>query len=190
MIGILITGCVFTDFVDKVFPEEKEDLVDYKEEEIRDIPDTSRLEVDEVLYATEKDIRKTSAKIKINGEYITEEEKGEVIHVPTIYLGDRLLVPIQSLRDELDLKMEWTAGGMRPEIDIRYKNTVIKLISGTNRFYITEIGDGTKETRELLGQTPNIEFENRFYVPIRFISEIFSIDVKWMDELNEVHLEI
>lgn len=188
VVMIMLTGCILSDIVDTIFPEDVEELEEYIPEGIEEKIDTSNLETDEEIFANKQDIKKTSVKIKLNDKYLKEDYEGEEIYVPTIYLKDRLLIPLQSLRDELDMTLDWKAGGIRPEIAVRYKNTIIKLISGTNKFYITLVGDGIKEEKVVLATTPNIEFEGRFYVPVRFISENFNIKVEWKNDLNEVHL--
>jgi CubicO group peptidase (beta-lactamase class C family) len=109
--------------------------------------------------------------VKIDGEVVNFPDAK-----PFINEDSRTLCPIRFIAENLGADVEWNGGAKT--VLITKESTEILLTIGDN----TAIVNGTEKTFDTVPQI----FENRTYVPLRFISETFNMDVDWDGETKTV----
>jgi len=159
--------------------ETTEESINYEDTE-----KTRYLEVNERIDYNLEDIKETDIKIYHNGKKLQRIEKnseGErLVDVDVIQLKDRTLVPLQYLREPLGFKMIFDGAGKRPSIEVVYKDTSIKFKVDTNEFTkIFNNNDKVPIIDIVYTETPSIEYNDKIYVPTRFLAENFDIEVEF-----------
>ena len=108
--------------------------------------------------------------IRVNGEYIITDSE------PVINSG-RTYAPIRAIADSLGAeRVEWDNGTARVEID----NKVVTVSIGSKTAYV----NGSAITMHGAAFIRN----NRTFIPIRAMSDIFGAEVNWDDEYKNVEL--
>ncbi|HIY21607.1 MAG TPA: copper amine oxidase N-terminal domain-containing protein [Candidatus Flavonifractor merdigallinarum] len=109
--------------------------------------------------------------VTLDGEYLSFDTM-------PIAQNDRILVPLRGIAEALDFTVTWdqttnravcTKGDTRIEVEI-----------GTTNAWV----DGAERPQDV----PSIAYQNRTYVPLRFFSESFGLNVNWNGERNTAEL--
>lgn len=115
-----------------------------------------------------------------NTQDIVVEIDGQVVDFPDakpfINQDSRTLCPIRFIAENLGADITWD--GETRTVLITKESTEILLTIGDNNALV----NGTEKTFDTVPQI----FEDRTYVPLRFISEAFNMDVDWNNETRTV----
>lgn len=120
-------------------------------------------------------VTQTKITIQLNGKVLTFDSEPR-------NMNGRTLVPITSLAKELGAITEWN-----PET----KSVTITLLSKTEKRTIyLKIGQAVAlvDGVEVKMDTPAAIYENRTFVPLRFISENFGAKVDWEEKTRTIKI--
>src|SRR5690554_4727601 len=114
-----------------------------------------------------------SFQVVANSQDIVVKIDGQAVDFPDakpfINEDSRTLCPVRFIAENLGAEVEWN--GANKTVLITKESTEILLTIGKN----TALVNGTEKDFDTVPQI----FENRTYVPLRFISEAFNMDVDW-----------
>ena len=97
---------------------------------------------------------------------------------PFIDKNGRTQVPIAALAQILNVETEWD--GNTKTAYIKKDNAKVKITIGDNKIYINDT--------ETIMDTAAIIVNDRTFVPIRYVAEVFNFDVKWDESTNSINM--
>lgn len=111
--------------------------------------------------------------LKMNGEYVYSERKG-------IIFENRVYVPVRYAVLPFGIEyINWNE--KEKSVTLKSSDSELVFIIGNKTAYI----NNTPTTTEFL---PFI-YEDRAYLPVRFISEVFGADIKWEEDMYAVNIK-
>lgn len=115
---------------------------------------------------------------------VTVNLNGNVIEfdVPPKLISGRTMVPMRKIYEALGARVEWVEEAQL--IVAFYDTDIISMEIGETEFYVTDLVSGETETI-YLDVAPFIENEKTF-VPVRAVSEVFDKKVEWDDKTYTV----
>ena len=114
-------------------------------------------------------------KIYVNGHFLESDQ-------PPILFDDRVFVPVRTIAENLGAKVGYNKEDMTVSIEKDY--TSIKLSIGDDMAWIS---NEKKSGPALLNAAPFLK-NNRTYLPLRSISELFGMDVDWNGAQRAVYI--
>lgn len=132
-----------------------------------------------------KPINKIGVTLYIDEKYYTENftinDKLKVMDTkPFISIDDRTMVPIRFVSESLDAKVDWIPESNEAVIESK-DGLKVSFTIGTDRMTINGI-DAQADTATILK-------DNRTFVPVRLVSELFGYRVEWDSVLNRVKIK-
>ena len=117
----------------------------------------------------------SEVKIYVNGKLIKPDQ-------PPIIESSRTFVPVRVIAEGLGAKVEYHREDMT--VTIEKNNTNILLAIGDDTAWYSDV---EKSGPVLLDETAFIR-NNRTYIPLRSVSELFDMDVKWNAKNRAVYI--
>ena len=114
-------------------------------------------------------------KIYVNGHFLKSDQ-------PPILFEDRVFVPVRVIVEDLGAKVGYNKENMT--VSIEKGNTSIKLSIGDDMSWIS---NERKSGPALLNAAPFLK-NNRTYLPLRSISELFGMHVDWNGAKRAVYI--
>lgn len=114
-------------------------------------------------------------KIYVNGHFLKSDQ-------PPILFGDRVFVPVRVIAEDLGAKVGYNKEDMT--VTIEKDHTSIKLSIGDDMAWIS---NEKKSGPALLNAAPFLK-NNRTYLPLRSISELFGMHVDWNGAKRSVYI--
>lgn len=99
-------------------------------------------------------------------------------NVTPLLLNDRTILPMEFIGSVFNIPVEWNE--MEHSLSITYDNTVIVLYLNSNKTVING--------QEVILDVAPQRFENKTYLPIRFIGDNLGFEVVWIDTIKQVTL--
>ncbi len=156
-------------------------------EEATNVEVSEYLISDEIIVYDEDEFKESEIKVELDGEILRYNPKynndidGEV---KVIIFRQRSLVPLRELAEKLGYEIEWEGAGKKQVLKITGNGRIITTKLNSNEFIITKDGVTTK----LLTETPNVKYDSKIYVPVRFMGEAFGLEVEWLEKEFKVEL--
>ncbi len=117
------------------------------------------------------------ASIVVGSRLDFEEGNGPII------VDDRLMIPLRAVAEALDATIYWFNDDKRIQI-VRY-DSLLSLQIGNNMMGKYDIRDGKANIKENVEMDVAAMIQNdRTYVPLRAISEAFSADISWDNNIR------
>ncbi len=111
--------------------------------------------------------------VQLNGEYI------EFTDATPMIVQDRTMVPIRAIVEALGAEVEYLSFTQGSVVNIAWGSTQVSLPIGESSATVTEMVDGAEVVTDLTLDAPAFIAADRTYVPLRFLSESFGLDVHW-----------
>ncbi|WP_113675722.1 copper amine oxidase N-terminal domain-containing protein [Vallitalea guaymasensis] len=132
-----------------------------------------------------KPVDKIGVTLYIDEKYYTENftvnDKLKVMDTkPFIGIDDRTMVPIRFVSESLDAKVDWIPESNEAIIESK-DGLKVSFKIGTDRMTINGI-DAQADTATILK-------DNRTFVPVRLVSELFGYRVEWEPVFNRVKIK-
>ncbi len=124
------------------------------------------------LFAAAGQAAETVPKLFLNGKALESEVS------PKIVTGNRVVVPLRVISEQLGYHVGWDAGTKKITVD----NSTAVIVLTLNQDVATVNGQSVKL------DVPAITESSRTLVPIRFVSEQLGLKVDWKQEEKEVHI--
>lgn len=115
-------------------------------------------------------------KVVLNDEVIIFDAQPEIT-------ADRVMVPVRALAEKLDYEVSYKGSGTNQSVFLAKDGKTLELTIGEKVMIIEDETEGT--VRQEIDVAPYIK-EDRTYVPIRFFSEQFGLDVEWIHKYRTV----
>lgn len=176
---LILTACKNIDNIDNTG--------DNGTEEATNVEVSEYLISDEIIVYDEDEFKESEIKVELDGEILRYNPKynndidGEV---KVIIFRQRSLVPLRELAEKLGYEIEWEGAGKKQVLKITGNGRIITTKLNSNEFIITKDGVTTK----LLTETPNVKYDSKIYVPVRFMGEAFGLEVEWLEKEFKVEL--
>ena len=176
---LILTACKNIDNIDNTG--------DNGTEEATNVEVSEYLISDEIIVYDEDEFKESEIKVELDGEILRYNPKynndidGEV---KVIIFRQRSLVPLRELAEKLGYEIEWEGAGKKQVLKITGNGRIITTKLNSNEFIITKDGVATK----LLTETPNVKYDSKIYVPVRFMGEAFGLEVEWLEKEFKVEL--
>lgn len=179
LVPLILTACKNIDNIDNIGNNGTEEATNVEVSEY--------LISDEIIVYDEDEFKESEIKVELDGEILRYNPKynndidGEV---KVITFRQRSLVPLRELAEKLGYEIEWEGAGKKQVLKITGNGRIITTKLNSNEFIITKDGVTTK----LLTETPNVKYDSKIYVPVRFMGEAFGLEVEWLEKEFKVEL--
>lgn len=180
LVPLILTACKNIDNIDNIGNNGTEEATNVEVSEY--------LISDEIIVYDEDEFKESEIKVELDGEILRYNPKynndidGEV---KVIIFRQRSLVPLRELAEKLGYEIEWEGAGKKQVLKITGNGRIITTKLNSNEFIITKDGVTTK----LLTETPNVKYDSKIYVPVRFMGEAFGLEVEWLEKEFKVELK-
>lgn len=114
-------------------------------------------------------------KIYVNGKLVKSDQ-------PPLIFGNRTFVPVRIIAENLGAKVEYNREDMTVTIEKDHTN-ILLAIGDDTAWYSDEVKAGPV----LLDESVFIR-NNRTYIPLRSVSELFDMDVKWNAKKRSIYI--
>ena len=115
-------------------------------------------------------------KIYVNGKFVKSDQ-------PPLIFENRTFVPVRVIAEGLGAKVEYHREDMTVTIE-KHHTSILLAIGDDTAWY----SDVEKSGPVLLDETAFIR-NNRTYIPLRSVSELFDMDVKWNAKKRAVYID-
>lgn len=179
LVPLILTACKNIDNIDNIGNNGTEEATNVEVSEY--------LISDEIIVYDEDEFKESEIKVELDGEILRYNPKynndidGEV---KVIIFRQRSLVPLRELAEKLGYEIEWEGAGKKQVLKITGNGRIITTKLNSNEFIIIKDGVTTK----LLTETPNVKYDSKIYVPVRFMGEAFGLEVEWLEKEFKVEL--